>query len=260
MLRLSREAAVEPLPEHPVRETQATAYKLPQFDYRPVGLGRVDSISAGALATAALYLLLRLPGLEMEFRMIDHDLGAISNLNRYLLLRASILGVPKVEALERYATDALAIEGVALRFDRTTLHEIGPLAPRVVVGVDDIAARWLVQEVAEGWVGVAASSHFEAVVSEHNPDSPCVSCLHPYDEPGLGEEIPTISFVSALTGFFLAYRLIRSGAEAANPSQTLMYPFNLSGSRPVWDLALSPHPACKVGCAASARAFTGNGR
>ena len=251
MLSLARQTGNEPLAEHPVRPARAAAYELPSFDYRPVDLGSVDSISAGALATSALYLLLRLPGLRVRLRLIDDDDGALTNLNRYPLLYEQLLRIPKIEALGTYETEAIAIEGVPLRFERATLEAIGPLASRVIVGVDDIPSRWLAQEVATGWVGVAATSHFEVVVSEHTATSPCASCLHPHDEPGDAEDIPTISFVSSVSGLLLAHRLLRSGMVGADPSYTLAYPLNLAGERPVSETQLVPHPACKVSCGAS---------
>lgn len=251
VLSLSHRTGIEPLGEHPIREARAASYRLPSFHYRAIDLASVDSISAGALATSALYLVLRLPGLRMQLRLIDDDNGALSNLNRYLLLHEQLLGIPKVEALKTYETAAISIEAVPLRFEDSTLDEIGPLASRLLVGVDDIPSRWLAQDVAEGWVGVAATSHFEVVVSEHTRESPCASCLHPHDEPGEADDIPTVSFVSAFSGFLLAHRLLRSCLAGPEPSYTLGYPFNLAGERPVSDTRLVPHPACKVVCAAS---------
>jgi hypothetical protein len=67
-------------------------------------------------------------------------------------------------------------------------------------------------------------------VSEHTRDSPCAGCLHPEDDPGPADDIPTISFVSAMSGFLLGYRLVRATTAGPHPSQTLAYPFNLAGS------------------------------
>ncbi len=252
MVRLGGDTAAEPQREHPLRDPLPASHSLAPFALRPNDLGHVDSISAGALATSMLYLLLRVPGVEAQLRLIDSDIGALSNLNRYLLLCRSFLGVPKTNALASYANDAIRIEPVPLRFDEKSEPEILPLANRVLVGVDDIPSRWRAQAAAPNWLGVAATSHFEVVVSEHTPSSPCAGCLHPRDDPGQAEDIPTISFVSAMSGFLLAYRLLRAGAGgASNPSQTLVYPFNLAGEIPVWELPLAARVDCPVGCAAS---------
>jgi hypothetical protein len=252
MVRLSNQSGAEPLREHPVRGPLPASYSLMPFSWRPLDLGRVDSISAGALATSALYLLLRVPGLAMQLRLIDADVGALTNLNRYLLLRRALLNVPKVSALATHATDTIKIEPVPLRFDENSKGEILPLADRVLVGVDDIPSRWSAQAHAPDWLGVAATSHFEVVISEHVPGSPCVGCLHAHDDPGPAEEIPTVSFVSAMSGFLLAHRLLRAGiGGGAIPSQTLAYPFNLAGEVPVWELPLSARADCPVGCALS---------
>jgi hypothetical protein len=251
MVHLGQKTGAKPLLEQPLRGPRAASYRLVPFDRRPTDLGAVDSVSAGALTTAALYLLLRVPGLHMQARFIDADIGALTNLNRYLLLRRSLVDMPKTEALATYGTELIAIESEARRFDENSASKIRPLAERVIVGVDDIPSRWTVQAAAPGWVGVAATSHFEVVVSEHIPASPCAGCLHPHDDPGAAEDIPTVSFVSAMSGFLLAYRLLREGAARSNPSQTLAYPFNFLGERPVWDGPLSARGDCPVGCTAS---------
>jgi molybdopterin/thiamine biosynthesis adenylyltransferase len=254
MVQLGKKTGARPLQEHPLRDPLPASYRLGSFDWQPNALGSVDSISAGALATAALYLLLRVPGLQMRLRFIDGDIGARSNLNRYLLLRASLLGIPKARVLATYLTDLIQIESVPHYFeDGEQEAVIEPLAKRVIVGVDDIPSRWRAQSAVPGWIGVAATSHFEVVVSEHTPDSPCAGCLHPRDDPGPAADIPTVSFVSAMSGFLLAYRLIRAGADQPNPSQTLAYPFNLAAERPVWDGPLAARSDCPVQCVAAGR-------
>jgi hypothetical protein len=251
MVRLGKDAGAESLREHPLRGPLPASYRLAPLDWRPSDLGLVDSISAGALTTAALYLLLRVPGLQMELRLIDGDTGTLSNLNRYLLLRRSLLDVPKTEGLATYATGLIGIKSEPHRFDAEHEAAIRPLAGRVIVGVDDIPSRWRAQIAARRWIGVAATSHLEVVVSEHIPNSPCAGCLHPRDDPGAAEAIPTVSFVSAMSGFLLAYRLMRDGIGCPSPSQTLAYPFNLAGERPLWDGPLAARPDCPVGCRAS---------
>lgn len=252
MGKIHNETGCEPLPEHPIRDPVDASVRLAPFTLHDAALGNVDSISAGAITTAALYLLLRVPELRMHLRLIDDDIGAATNLNRYLLLRRSLLDTPKATALATFGTDFVRIESEQMRFDETTQEAIQPLASRVIVGVDDIPSRWRAQEAAPGWLGVGATSHFEVVVSEHSPGLPCAGCLHPHDDAGPSEDIPTVSFVSAMSGFLLAYRLLRTTAGEASSSQTLAYPFNLAGERPVWELPVAARRDCPVKCAASA--------
>jgi molybdopterin/thiamine biosynthesis adenylyltransferase len=251
IFQLGKETGAKPLPEHPVCSPRRASYRLVPFDWQGLALDGVDSISAGALATTMLYVLLRVPELKIRVRFIDGDTGALSNLNRYPLLHEGLLGIPKTEALATYATHLIGIQSDPRSFDAENENAIKPLAQQVVVGVDDIPSRWRAQAAAPCWVGVAATSHFEIVVSEHALGSPCAGCLHPRDHPGPADEIPTVSFVSAMAGFLLAYRLLRAGSGHPNPSQTLAYPFNLAGERPVWDGPLAPRADCPVGCAAS---------
>lgn len=254
MVQLGQKTGSEALREHPLRRPLPASYRLAPFDWRASSeLGAVDSISAGALATAALFLLLRVPGLEMRLRLIDSDVAELSNLNRYLLLRRGLLGIPKTNALATYETDLIHLKPEPHRFDDEHDAAINPLAQHVIVGVDDIPSRWRAQADAPRWIGIAATSHFEVVVSEHIPDSPCAGCLHPQDDPGPADDIPTVSFVSAMSGFLLAYRLVREGAGHSHPSQTLAYPFNLAGERPVWNGPLAARRDCPVRCSASTR-------
>lgn len=251
MVQLGRKTGSIALMEHPLRGPRPASYRLPPFGWRRSDLGAVDSISAGALATAALYVLLRVPDLKIRLRLIDGDMGALSNLNRYLLLRRTLIGIPKTDALASYESPLIRLQSEPHRFDEAHEAAITPLAQRVIVGVDDIPSRWRAQAAAPDWVGVAATSHFEIVVSEHTPDSPCSGCLHPQDDPGPADEIPTVSFVSAMSGFLLAYRLVRGAVSGASPSQTLAYPFNLAGERPVWEGPLAARSDCPVRCKAS---------
>jgi hypothetical protein len=251
MQRLGEVTGCAPLREHPLEQSLPINRSFEQFPSRGLDVGAMDSISGGALATGALYLLLRVPQLRMTLRVIDADVAERTNLNRYLLLFEELLGSSKVAALSSFGTNEITIDGVERRFSDVALDELLPLAPRVLVGVDHIPSRWLAQTHAPGWLGVAATSHFEVVVSEHTPESPCAGCLHPHDPVDDGGEIPTISFVSAFSGFLLAHRLLRSVEAGPDPSQTLAYPLNLGGEKPIWDLPLPSRPDCPVRCEVS---------
>ena len=59
----------------------------------PTGLGEVEGISGGAITSACLYALLRLPRAAARLRIIEPDRLEISNLNRYpLALRPCAAG------------------------------------------------------------------------------------------------------------------------------------------------------------------------
>ena len=239
------------LPEHNTSVAGDVILQLPELVWLQLNLGRVDVISAGALSTALLYLLLRVPGLQARLRVVDDDEAAEDNLNRYLLLTRDFLGRRKVDVLASFQTRDLVIEPVAARLTEETVSQLRPLAERVVVGVDDIPSRWLAQKHAPNWVGVAGTTHFETIVSEHQPGSACAACLHPYVDEGPDEPIPTISFVSAFAGFMLAYRLARAAAQTPHLDATLAYPFNLGAERGVQTLQCAPHPKCPLRCSAS---------
>jgi molybdopterin/thiamine biosynthesis adenylyltransferase len=240
----------EPSGEHRLQASGEIQLKLAPLAGAAVDLGAVDVISAGAITNAALFALLAWPGCSGRLRVLDDDMAEESNLNRYALLRREHLHRAKVEALAAQATSHLAIQGVPERYSEQVASELGTLAPRVLIGVDDIPSRWLVARQAPGWVCVGASTHFEAIVSEHVPGAPCPGCLHPHDDDGVGE-IPTVSFVSQLAGYLQAYRLL-ANAQGIEPTlPTLAAPFNLGSARPLMAVGMPARADCPVGCAAS---------
>jgi hypothetical protein len=103
-----------------------------------------------------------------------------------------------VEQIEGIATSRLRIRGVQVLFAEHTRDALMPLADHVLVGVDDIEARWWVQEANPVRLAIGATSNNLAQLTTHTPSSPCAACLHPVPMPA--RTIPTISFVSFWAG------------------------------------------------------------
>jgi hypothetical protein len=202
--------------------------QLPAPNGRPVG--PVDLVSAGAITHATLYTLLRVPGFAADLRCIDFDILGRSNTNRYPLARAADLDRPKVDQLTDFTTDAVRIGGVRLHLNGDTLAALGDLAPRVLVGVDDIPTRWFIQRQQPAWIGVGATSHAFVVISDHLPDHPCAGCVHPLDDGNPHEAIPTIGFVSLWAGLLLAGTMLAPDAPTRPGTQrTEAHPMGLYG-------------------------------
>jgi hypothetical protein len=178
-------------------------------------LGEIDIVSAGAISQAALYALLHLPGVRMNGRIFDDDLTAASNLNRNMLSAKSDVGRAKVQVVAQRCRSKFTLEPVAGRYTGESV-EIGKLAHRVLVGVDDIPSRWNVQRHAPGWIAVSGTSHFNISSSAHRPGEPCSGCLHPVDDPALNP-VPTVSFVSFWAGLVMAVRLLREALGTPYP-------------------------------------------
>jgi hypothetical protein len=213
-------------------------------------VGAVDAVSGGAIISAALFVLLRTPDVTGAIRVIESEGLDLSNVNRYMLSRASLDGIAKTRMLERYSTPGLRIDGVPLRYDTESATQIGPLADRVLVGVDDIPSRWLVQRHAPDWLCVGATQSFDTLVSTHRPGEPCAGCLHGR-EPDADELVPTISFVSFWSGLLLALELMTEAAGAHTEAQSLMcWPFGYEGPH-LMRLPVAAQSTCRVGCAAS---------
>ncbi len=221
---------------------------LPPLPTTVRDVGDIDVISAGAITNAALFALLRWPAIRGRLRVFDADVAEITNLNRYLLLDRRAVGIAKVRWLERLDTGDLDISGIAQRFDACPAQL--PLASRVLVGVDHIPSRWLVQGAAAGWVHVAATSHFEVMSSGHEHGEPCAGCAHPRDADPDDGEIPTISFVSLLAGTLQAYSLLSHVAGKRVPNW-FCWPMNLGGPAGMQPIDPGPNRACPLRCPAS---------
>jgi hypothetical protein len=218
-----------------------------------VDLGHVDVISVGAISQAALYALLNLPDVKMAGRIYDDDATSISNLNRNMLTLTSDVGTSKVVSVTERCGTQLRLEPVAARFSENGIDQ-KQLAPRVLVGVDDIPSRWIVQRHAPRWVGLSGTSHFSLSSSAHGVGEPCCGCLHPVDDTRGGDLIPTISFVSFWAGLAMAVRLVREalGIPYTRDKQHLwMTPLRMDQRHAAMWLPVAPRRDCPVQCSAS---------
>jgi hypothetical protein len=230
---------------------EATIALAPDGTPPPTGrLGRIDLVSGGAITQSLLYTLARIPGVAGGGRVIEPETSDLTNLNRYLLLRRSRCGTRKVDDLAALDLGGIALEGLPLRYEEGTLGAIGPLAGTVLVGVDHIPTRWLVQRSQPRWLGIGATSHYAAMASHHEAGTGCAQCLHPHDEPDAGP-IPTVAFVSFWAGLWLASLATRHGdGERLSRTMQSVYMTSLRAESPeaTWRAPVPPRPECPIGC------------
>ena len=210
----------------------------------------IDAISAGAITNAFVACGLWLPENTSAIRIFDDDDVAIHNVNRCLQFRASDTDRPKVDVLHETSSSGLAITGINARFDPRGAEDYRPLANRVVVGVDNIPARWWIQEEWPRNLYIGATTNNEAIVTTHHPGGPCAGCAHPEAGPK-PDEIPTISFVSLWAGLLQLCALLAESTEPSPAQRLTVYPFALGG--PSWGTAseLRPSTNCAIVCPAS---------
>lgn len=238
-------------PEFDLGRPRSVAIELPPVPLcERAFLGDFDVVSAGAITNAFFFALMRIAHVGGAARVFDHDRAEESNLNRYPLLRRFLLGQQKVDILADLATGNLRIVPVARMLDEEAIAEFC-LAERVIIGADHIPSRWVVQRHCRGWMCVGATTHFTAMVSEHNPQGPCAGCLHPRDDSEGPALLPTISFVSMLAGTLQAYRAYAHAVGVEPQLPTLAAGFNLAAPTAVSAIGLAPAPRCPVGCQAS---------
>jgi hypothetical protein len=212
-------------------------------------IGAFDCISGGAIVNAILYALARVPGVEGCARVIEPDKADTSNLNRYMLLWRSRVTEDKASDLGAVlAGSGLTIEPVPKRYEPGQLPLLLPLATAVLVGVDDIPTRWLVQRAGPNWLGVGATTHWSAMASFHSQGLGCAECLHPADDPG-NAPIPTVSFVSFWAGLLTASYFLRHRAGQTMPiSEQQIYLTALRPEHPSWSPVPKRHgcPSCAL--------------
>jgi molybdopterin/thiamine biosynthesis adenylyltransferase len=175
-------------------------------------------VSAGAIVNAALYALARIPGVSGRGRIIDPDVSDFGNLNRYMFLLRSQIGGLKAQDLTASLRNGLRFEPIAQRYEPVLLKTIAPLAPAVIVGVDDIPTRWVVQREKPEWLVVGATTHWSAMASFHAKGLGCAQCLHPEDDPG-DAPIPTTACTSFWAGLLAASYLVRHAAGQTIPAE-----------------------------------------
>jgi hypothetical protein len=208
-------------------------------------LGAFDVISAGAIANGFLYCLVRILDATGAGRILDSDQGDLTNMNRNVLVLLSDTGDLKVDVLAQAFRGSISLQALPMSYDQVSAPHIGALAQRVVVGVDHIPTRWVVQGRWPGWLGIGATSHWSAMASFHTKNLACARCLHPTDDP-IDAPIPTVSFVSFWSGLLLATYFLQSlgGRGDLRPlQQTYITP--LRPELP-WRTPITRRPACPL--------------
>ncbi len=208
-------------------------------------IGVFDIVSAGAVSNGFVYALARIANVRGNGRSFDKDRADHPNRNRNMLQLPKHYGLPKVDTFV-FGND-LKIDPIPRHFEE---HDLASMAPRVIVGVDDIPTRWMLTRGNPDWMGVGATSHFSAMASVHYAHSACAACLHPKDEPMDGAT-PTVAFVSFFAGLQVAADFIRDVACSdigLVSRQVYWTPFHpdVAMYSPV-----QPIPHCPSGCSAS---------
>jgi hypothetical protein len=200
-------------------------------------LDMIDWVSGGAVTQAALYCFARILNASCKGQVFELDRAELSNLNRYALLRRSQCNEHKGELISANLPKAFHITPIPERFDEKVAGA-RQLAPTVIVGVDHIPSRWLVQEQRPAWLLIGATSHWCAMASYHEMGLGCARCLHNTDEENDGL-LPTCAVVSFWAGLLVAAYAARHAAGLPfDQSQQQIYMTPFRSERPT----LAPVP------------------
>jgi hypothetical protein len=249
---LTRSARLRPSSGPPVAIDLTKLF--PRLHPRTLEARAIDVISAGAVTNTLLAVLLWLDHGPTSVRILDDDTVALDNLNRGLQFRASDAeeNRAKVDVLAESTTPTLSITGIPQRFTDENREQVLPLASHVLVGVDDVQARWRVQEAQPEHLYIGATTNTEAILTSHHPGEPCAGCAHPDPlEVNEGQFVPTISFISFWAGLLQACALLEELDRPQPASRITVFPFAL-GERTWGNVATLPTGArCALHCPAS---------
>ncbi len=209
-----------------------------------VSLPPTEMVSAGAISQNTLLIIAAAPGVEASFRIFDRDVIALSNANRCPFVMLNGIDRAKVHEVVRLLPERLRAIAVPEHLTADTASVV-ERDSWIVVGADDIGARHLAQRLGPRWLGIGATSHFLALVSEHRPGMACAGCLHPH----LGEDlaiIPTVSIVSFWAGYLLALRMLAGAIGVPYPASRQVTNFWPLHPRAILEHRLAVNPACPL--------------
>lgn len=182
-----------------------------------ISIGSVHLISLGAINSATLYTLCAIPGIEGNLILVEPQHLEISNLNRYLLTMAedAILQKSKIEVAKKFVDNFLGVKSafpVKYQEFRKSGQAFG--MDLIVVGVDNNESRWEIQKDLPKLLLCGGTEVSKIQISRHDDISKkaCLGCLY-QGATGSSQFIPTISFVSALSGILLAAEIIKEKVE-----------------------------------------------
>lgn len=211
----------------------------------------VAIVGAGGLgAPAALYLA---AGGVGRLRLIDHDIVALSNLQRQIIFRSADAGAPKVEAAARTLAALnphVEVEPRNERLEDSNAQAILQGADIVLDGADNFATRFAVNAACHALripLVSGAVGRWNGQVSVFMPEGPCYRCFVP-EAPPEAETCAQVGIVGALPGVIgsmMALEAIKHIAESGETlaGRVLLYDGLAATARTV---ALKRDPRCPV--------------
>jgi molybdopterin/thiamine biosynthesis adenylyltransferase len=195
-------------------------YSLSPMDIQATGGAELTLpaviVSAGAICSGLAYGI-RVCGLHLPaVTVFDPKLIDPPDLNRYITTAAADIGRAKVDVLAPWLNSVRRVECRIEPFSGDFNSAILNQGAVFLVGVDHIPTRWAAQECWPRVLLVGATEHDYFRVSSHSSspgEAACARCLDSTDLPTFaGEVIPSIGFVSALTGVSMAAELAKLSA------------------------------------------------
>jgi hypothetical protein len=180
-----------------------------------VVLSDTTLVGNGAIGNAVIWTLARVPGATGELNIVDAESVELSNLQRYVLATQSSIDQSKVSLGE----NALKGSGIVVNAFATTwsgfLEQRNDWnLQRVVVAVDNVGDRRLIQGALPRWIANAWTQPGDLGISRHAHfgESACLTCLY-FPEGQIESEDRIVANVLNLPGEFMLIRnLLYTGA------------------------------------------------
>jgi hypothetical protein len=147
----------------------------------PVDLGESHLVGLGAIGNGAAWALSRVPGLDGELHLVDHEAVDLTNLQRYVLAAMDDIGASKVSLAEGFLLGkGLKVSAHPQRWGVYLADRGDWNLRRVAVAVDSAYDRRAVQAALPRWVVNAWTQPDDLGVSRHSflGDHACLTCLY----------------------------------------------------------------------------------
>ncbi|WP_325308354.1 E2 ligase fold family C protein [Longimicrobium sp.] len=147
----------------------------------PVDFGEAFLVGAGAIGSATVWTLTRVPALAGTLHVVDGEKLDLSNVQRYVGSSEAEIGTVKVELAARaLANTGLRVEPAAMRWGEFLKRRGDWGLESVLVALDSAEDRILVQGALPRWIANAWTQPGDIGVSRHDFDDEraCLACLY----------------------------------------------------------------------------------
>ncbi len=176
-----------------------------------LNINNANFISMGAINSAVLFTLCSFPNSHIEASIIEPENLDVSNLNRYAFSLAddAINRIAKIDSALKFAKSHLTPKRL-LRLPFEKIADQLNANELAVIGVDNVEGRWALQKSNPDEIicgGTTGMGDIQISTYSRRDNGACMGCFYP--EPLPAGTMPTVSFVSIMSGVLMAGEIIK---------------------------------------------------